>query len=111
MNQERAFLDSLLIWRHIMLTSATRSTVKMRAKSQNVTITDVAGTADTEAIVGRRSCTVHGWRPTSATAHHASEQTHMKGTDTIAIHCIQDERCSSVVLYTMKSTAMKKRRK
>lgn len=53
----------------------------------------------------------YGWRPTSATAHPASEQTHMKGTDTIAIHCIQDERCSSVVRYTMKSTAMKKRRK
>lgn len=80
-----------------MLTSATKSTVKIRAKSQKVTITDDAGTADTEAIVGRRSCTVHGCRPTSATAHPASEHIHMNGTETMAIHCIHDERWSKVV--------------
>ena len=43
-----------------MLTSAMSRTVKIIAKSQNVNITDDAGIADTDAIVGRRSWTVHG---------------------------------------------------
>ena len=81
-----------------MLTSATSSTVKMIAKSQNVVITEADDISDIAAFVGRRSCTVQGWRPTSATTHPASEQIQISGTETIAAHCIHFWRCSQSFL-------------
>ena len=73
----------------MMLTSAMSRIVKTAANIQNVVITDADDISEIAARVGRRSCTVQGWRPTSATTHPASEQTHITGTDMRAIHCSQ----------------------
>ena len=78
----------------MMLTSATSSTVKMAAKSQKVVITDDSGMSEMAATVGRRSWIVQGYRPTSATAQPASEQTHIRGTESMATQWNQRARSS-----------------
>lgn len=69
----------------MMEISAASSAAKTIAKSQKVIFTDSAVTAETAAQVGRISCMVHGWRPTSATIHPASLHIHTTGMESIPI--------------------------
>ena len=94
-----------------MLTSAMRRMVKTAAKSQKVVITEAEEISEIAAFVGRRSCTVQGWRPTSATIQPASEHIHIRGPDAIAIICSHLCRKSQSFLYTANKATTKNKRK
>ena len=80
-----------LIYFTMITASAASRAVNTAAKSQNVIITEPAGMAEMAARAGMRSWIIHGWRPTSAVTHPASEQIHTSATDSMATHCHQ--RC------------------
>jgi hypothetical protein len=71
--------DFLDIYFLKIFSSATNSAKNVTAKIEKVIITDDDGMLLTAAFVGINPSIAHGWRPTSATIHPASEHIHTTG--------------------------------